>query len=146
MSTADAPLVQEARTFTRLLAGVPASDYVIRQYIKAHSVRPDLGRASGFERRLVADAAAGPVWARLADGYARRMSPRGVLRKKLVLLLAILETSPQVHRVIDSQSAGLSTAILQLFFAGSAGAVTAVGGLLVFGVLRLVRGDAEAPR
>ncbi len=101
--TADSEhLERECRTFTRLLSGMPASPYVIIKYIDAHGVHPALDDAAGFERTLIHAASAGPFAARLADAYARRAMPRGVLRKKLVLLLAILETSRGFHREIDA--------------------------------------------
>jgi hypothetical protein len=71
--------------------------------------------------------------------------PRGVLRKKLVLLLAILETSPQVHTIVDRAPAQTASgAIVALAVAGVAGLAATGGGLLWFGLLRFFGGRAAA--
>jgi len=43
---------------------------------------------------------------RSCDAYARFFSPRGALRKKMVLLLAILELTPPYFHFIDAADTG----------------------------------------
>lgn len=146
MTTAAAGLERECRAFTRLLTGQPPTAYVIRKYLDAHHGRPELDAATGFERVLVTHASRGPIMARLADAYARRVFPRGCLRKKLVLLLAIVETSPGLHHHVDTAPTRSPVlAVLNLAFIGTAGVALALLGLTVFSALRLVSGGDRQP-
>lgn len=45
----------------------------------------------------------------LTDAYARFFTPRGLLRKKLILILAILEITSPFFRELDRPSAGSRT-------------------------------------
>lgn len=138
-------LPRECQTFTRLLTGLDATPYVTDKYVAAHAAHPDLASLDGFDSMLVTRAASSPLMARLADGYARRAQPQGPLRKKLVLLLAILETSPGFHTRIDTaRSQSFVGAIVSLGLAGAAGAATAVAGLGLFTLLRLVSGKSSS--
>jgi hypothetical protein len=132
-------LERECELFTALIARRPPSPYVVRKYLEAHRVHPVLERAAGFEARLLHAATSGRIAARLADAYARHMLPRGVLRKKLVLLFAILETAPGFHRQLtfDTPRTRLGV-VTTLAAAGAAGLAATAGGFLVFGVLHLI--------
>lgn len=144
MTTASAGLERECEVFTRLLTGQTPTEYVIRKYVDGHRARPDLAAVAGFERVLLGHAARGPVMARLADAYARRLFPRGSLRKKLVLLLAILETSPALHRDVDVvRTRSTVSAMLSLATVGTTAAVVTLLGLTFFSALRLVSGGAR---
>jgi hypothetical protein len=146
MTTATAGLERECHAFTRLLTGRPPTAYVTRKYIDAHRARPDLTIVMGFERVILAHAARGPLVARLADAYARRLFPRGSLRKKLVLLLAIIETSPGLHRDVDAAPVRSPfSAIVSLAVTGTAGIALAFLGLALFSVVRLVSGGDRQP-
>jgi hypothetical protein len=105
VSGSRAVLERECRTFTRYLAGREASPYVVQKYCDAHPV-PLASPADPFERRLMTVAQWHPVAALVADAYARFFAPYGPLRKKLVLLLAILETSPRFFRELDRPPGG----------------------------------------
>lgn len=139
-------LERECRTFTRLLTGSPATPYVIGKYLDAHRVRPDFGVSAGFEHALVGAAASSPVVAQLADAYARLLMPRGALRKKLVLLLAILETSRDFHRTIDAPPRpSPSRALFSLAASGVIGTLVMLSGMLIFGTLRLLTRSETRP-
>ncbi|NNM00448.1 MAG: hypothetical protein HKO62_06830 [Gammaproteobacteria bacterium] len=62
--------------------------------------------SSRFDRLLLRLARAGSVATRLTDGYARFFVPGSLLRDKLVLLLAILETSDAADRLRLAHGAG----------------------------------------
>ena len=101
-----ADLEQECRTFTRYLVRRDPTPYVIGKYAAAHTASPAMAQTEGkgssrFDVRLTAIARRHPVLAVMADAYARIFVPRGLLRKKLVLLLAIIETSPVLFREVD---------------------------------------------
>lgn len=89
----DAELDAEARLFARYLAGCEADAYVCGKYREAHHL-PGLiesATASAFDSFVLGVARRGPLCARLADVYTRRFFPRSVVRRKLLLTLAILE-------------------------------------------------------
>ena len=99
-------LEQECRTFTRYLVRRDPTPYVIGKYAAAHTASPAMAQAEGkgssrFDVRLTAIARRHPLLAVMADAYARIFAPRGLLRKKLVLLLAIIETSPVLFPEVD---------------------------------------------
>jgi hypothetical protein len=104
MSGSLAVLERECRTFTRYLVGHDASPYVVAKYCDAHSSLAF--RADPVDQRLITVARWHPVTTFLTDAYARFFAPYGALRKKLVLLLAILETSPPFFRELDRPPGG----------------------------------------
>lgn len=91
----------ECEVFSRYLIGAAAGRYVKEKYADAHEKNAALEPASRFEHLLVSVAAAGAVWTRLADSYARMLAPQSALRKKLALLLALLECSWPEHERLD---------------------------------------------
>ena len=138
-----AGLDQECRTFTRYLVRREPTAYVIGKYRAAHAASPAMqsgGQGGGrFDVRLTAIARRHPLLAVTADAYARMFAPRGLLRKKLVLLLAILETSPVFFRDVDLDRAPplpLQAAALGVRFAVFA--VALLVGTVLFFPLRIV--------
>jgi hypothetical protein len=126
-------LERECAVFTRFLTSVPATPYVIRKYVSAHTVLHTLHAGDEGERAVVRVAASAPAIARLADAYARICAPRSLLRKKLSVLLAILETASPSHRAIDAPPArGAVAAALELALVGALGVAAAVTGVLLF--------------
>lgn len=80
----------------RYLSGVEPSAYVVAKYTEAHRLDlPQLRPGSRFDELLVAFARGGTFRAYMADAHARGFRPASLLRRKLVLLLAILECSAQ---------------------------------------------------
>jgi len=105
MSPSGAVLERECRTFTRYLTGRGPTPYVVQKYREAHAASTAFD-ADRFDSRLTAVARWHPVTTLLADAYARFFVPYGTLRKKLILLLAILEISPPFFRELNYPSAG----------------------------------------
>src|SRR4051794_6802839 len=92
-------LEQECRTFTRYLTGSLPTDYVIGKYRHFHQVSGLT--AQRIDAVLVRVASWGPWWTSLADTYAVRFRKHGVLRKKLVLTLGLLECTPPAFEYLD---------------------------------------------
>lgn len=129
-------LQDEALTFTRALVGREASPYVVRQYIRAHVSLP-LAPVQGFDAVLIGVATAAGVLTRAADAYARLFARRAILRRKLVLLLAILEsTSPEDAEFAPVASSPAGT-IAKLAVTGIAAVVYGVAGVVILGPLHL---------
>jgi hypothetical protein len=86
-------LAEECRVFCRYLAGVEATEDVVRAYQRAHDVSSlKLNAATPMDRALLQLASGSTTLTRIADSFAAPLVPGGALRRKLVLLLAILES------------------------------------------------------
>lgn len=141
MNSDPARLQAECGVLTTYLLGRPPSPYVVEQYLKAHLASAVDSERTRFERVLVAVARAHPRLTRLADAYARILAPRSTLRQKLVLLLAILESTPPFYRDLElAKPSGLGTTLLRLFITGVAGVLNLLAGLLILLPLHLITG------
>ena len=99
-------LVAECQTLSRYLTGDVPGDVVVNAYCRAHDQGAVAQHVGAFDRLLIRIARGGPRLAKAADAYAAAFARTAVLRKKLVLLLAILETSWPSSGSIDSVVAG----------------------------------------
>jgi len=114
------PMDSECQVFTRYLTGQDASPQVRQKYKALNEIRNEFwpgGDAEPFDTRLISIAVRGPRWARIADSYARWFCPGSRLRKKMVLLLALLEcTSPSFRYLdeTDSENRLVSYSVLML--------------------------------
>jgi hypothetical protein len=124
--------------FTRHLLGRAPDEYIRAKYAAAHAHMPTLTAGDAFDEALIAFARMGPVCARLADSYAAVMEPAAALRKKLVLLLAILETRPPFHKAIDAPPGTGLRMWASLLAKGLGAAVSLVAGAFVFMPVRLI--------
>lgn len=97
-------LNRECAIFCRYLIGEEPNEYVRRKYLEAHGSRSFAGveQPNPPERFLVEVARIGPWSTRLIDAYTRIFRPFSLVRKKLVLLLAILESCAPTHLYLDS--------------------------------------------
>ncbi len=109
-------LAQECRSYAMYLIGQWPDKYTIQKYHDFHSLPDALQESDPFDRFLIEFSSRGPNCARLADCYACRFRKASVLRKKLVLTLAILECSPKTYEILDQVHPG-----------GPAGAVFRLG-------------------
>lgn len=102
-------LEKECRVFTRYLADCLPDTYVSRKYAEAFQTDGILstGSVSSFESMLLGFALIHPFFTRAADIFSRFFYADSLLRKKLVLLLAILESwAPMAERVDSSRDSG----------------------------------------
>jgi len=107
-------LERECDVFCRYLSGAAPSEYVRAQYLSAHAtgvVEPE-GGATRFERAVVALARNGPALTRVLDSYSRVFANGGLLRRKLVLVLAVLEVRSPHAEAIDTPTGTSSFAML----------------------------------
>jgi hypothetical protein len=139
---AEAVLASECDAFCRYLAGLPADPYITAKYVEAHRVYA-VEAASGHrpdERLLVRLASHHPVLATLADGYASVWARKGLLRRKLILTLALLEVRAATAPAVDVPSRGTVLGLLARLGVMSAGFVVSVAiGSLAFGPVMLGR-------
>ena len=99
-----AQLDRECRTYTRYLIGQLPNPYIVTKYREYHRITGTFAalRNNRFDRLLVGLAARSPFLARVTDIYASRFRKDALLRKKLVLLLALFECSPPACDYLDT--------------------------------------------
>lgn len=140
-------LTAECAVFGRYLTGRPPSAYALEKYLAGHGLlMAGAGPVDAVDRLLVRVATGGPIAARIADAYARHARPTGLLRRKLVLLLAVLESSPPTHAWINGAEHGPGGLVL-LRMLGAAlvsAAALAVGTVLLGPAHLLLRGRQAA--
>ena len=136
MADKEARLAQEAKIFSEALIGQPASDYVARQYARGHVALP-LAPEQGFDAVLMRVARNGPLFARIADAYASRFAKRAILRRKLSLMLAILESSSPGDRAFTPIAASPAGVVFRLAAAGTVAIIFTLLGIAFVGPLHL---------
>jgi hypothetical protein len=102
----DARLDRECVVFCRYLIGQEPNEYVKKKYRAAHQAaslrNSGESRADAF---LVTVASIAPGTTKIIDAYTRIFRPYSTVRKKLILLLAILESCAPTHGYLDSVDA-----------------------------------------
>lgn len=145
----DAARSSECRVFCRYLLGMNPDPYIAGWYLRGHGGMPCSNGApiDRFDQALVRVARQGPAWARVADAYARRFRPFGLLRQKLVLLLAILEHAPTTGaRLTRGWAGGRFWFLLAIGATGAVSTAALLGGIILLGPLQLVmRGRPPRP-
>jgi hypothetical protein len=133
ITQSDIALEEECRVFAEYLLGCVPPSYAVQKYADAHVVSPIFSKGSRFDFFLVRIARTHRTVTTIADAYARIFVPTGLLRKKLVLLLAILETCPPSCHLIDAMDRGGKVALLfRLLGKGVRSAVSLTAGMLLF--------------
>ena len=88
----DELLTRECVALHRYLMGGPPSEYVVEKYEAAHRHLPALTTSSGWFDNFLLAASQRYSWLmRMVQVYARIFAPAAMVRKKAVLLLAIVE-------------------------------------------------------
>ena len=105
LPVAEAVLERECRSYARYLAGRPPSRYIVEKY-RDFNQKIGLSAVHGYDRFLITVSARGPLWARLVDSYASFWRKDSVVRKKIVLTLALLECAPPTFEAMDRVPAG----------------------------------------
>ena len=133
-------LARECGAWSRYLVDVEPSLSVVTRYVDAHArgiVEPP-GTRCAFDQALVALARRGTFFAQLCDVHARIFRPAGLLRRKLVLTLALLECDRASHGRVDQTNSGspLSLVLLGGWWSLRFG-LLAVSGMIAFFPLRI---------
>jgi hypothetical protein len=142
-------LDRECDVFCRYLTGRPATAYVREKYRAFHQA-PEAAeelQPGTFDGTLVAAARLHPTATRLADAYAAFARPGGTLRKKLVLLVAVLEACAPDALRIDEPSAPPGVGVwVALAAAVAAGGLTLAAAAAVFAPWHAVAAASAAAR
>jgi hypothetical protein len=135
------PIALECRALCRYLAGREPDEYVLESYRR---LLPSAEAAVGVapvDRLLAATASRGRALARMADVYARFFRPTGPLRRRVTLLLAILENAPGFFEPVSGPTIGSPVGVFLRVGRELAGTGLALGaGLLAFGPVHALGG------
>ena len=145
----DTELAEECRAFGVYLTGTEPDEYVCEKYRDAHRVTDLIGPVAppAFDRFILRFSRRNRLSTKLADIYTRWFLRRCVLRRKLLLLLAILECAGSSFRHFESgENRTRFGFYLWLAGQGIAFIVCAVGGLVIFSVARCLFGLNPASR
>lgn len=101
-------LSKECDAFTYYLIRQGPSDFIRQKYIKAHEANLNLHSANlGIVDRLqMATSIRSSLAVKIADSYSAIFSRSCIIRKKIVLLLAILESSSSTYKHFDLPQGG----------------------------------------
>ena len=127
----------EARTFAAYLGSPAIPNEIAERYALAIESWRDA--PTRFDRWLGRVAAAHPVLTALADAYARIARPYGDLRRRLTLILALLETHGATHSAYDSAApAHPVVAWLRLGVSAAAWAIRTIVALILLAPMHAV--------
>jgi NADH dehydrogenase len=136
----------ECRVFTRHLLGMAPDALVLASYQRAVATVPALAPAGNWDRALLAVARRGVLVARCADAHAALFARSSALRKRLVMLLAILETRPPFADEIDRAVGGnMPVAIARVALRGLGSILGLVVGTVLLLPLRLASAARRSP-
>jgi len=134
-------LSRECEVFTSYLIKLVPNSYVIDKYRDAHLVTDLRLQHSerGFDKLLVSMASIHPFLTRMVDSYARIVCPATLARKKLILLMAILETCAPTHEKFDLwRQTRKGIAYMRIFENGATFLSNVALSILLLGPLHLV--------
>ena len=142
----DNALDRECAVFCRYLIGQEPNEYVKKKYRAAHQLGSlQSGGQCRADAFLVKVASIGPWSTKIIDAYTRIFRPFSTVRKKLVLLLAILENCAPTHAYLDSVDSG-SIPLLLLRFVNRCvifALVVVVGVLIILPAELMLRGNVK---
>jgi hypothetical protein len=95
-------LKQECIRFTEYLINCKPNAYIEKKYLEGHKYNRIGNNMGLFDTFLIKMANRNSIMIRLADIYTTVFYRKAVLRKKLVLLLAVLEACSSTHSKFDS--------------------------------------------
>jgi hypothetical protein len=99
-------LERECQTYVRYLCGRNPSSYITEKYLEFHQKHGAGLELDEFDLFLVRFSSRNSLCARLADSYARVFRKESAVRKKLILVLALLECAPDTFEALDRVPAG----------------------------------------
>lgn len=134
-------IAAECRTFARHLADAEADAYTLSCYerLLPSAELPATTASLLIERALLSAGRAGGVLLRMADGYAVVFRPRCALRRRLILLFAILENGPGTSHALNTGDEGSFAAVSGRMIASmTVSVLCTLAGVVVFAPVHVV--------
>ena len=125
-----ADLPEEFSRHARYLTGNAGTPYQAQKYVAGHE-QCHLSPQNRFDAFLLRFSRSGRIGLGLADSYSGLFYRTSLLRKKLVLALAILECSPPSFAALDAPDRGGRSVMVGMFFRLVAAAITLAAAVLV---------------
>ncbi len=134
-------LENECVRFCRYLTGRAADPYVSEWYARARTARPAMFEPRApFDGTLLAAASLRWLPLRCVDMVARFLAPGSAVRRRLVLVAAILENAPATYETFESPDTDSPAGFFLRMVPRGFASVGALGlGALVIGSLHLGR-------
>lgn len=126
----------EARRFVAYLIGQEPPRDLIDRYRRANQLLLSDPLAPE-DRALMEIVRTRPSLLPLLDGACGLIRPESILRRKLLLMLALLETAPEFADLFDPAEQGGPRAFAVLIGQGGVGVLQAAGGLLLWPLVAL---------
>ena len=125
---------RECDVFTRYLVSQPPTDYIRKQFemgLRARNLANDAEFAA-FDRKTLQFARRNVYFSRVADSYCAIFHRHGALRRKLILLLAILEhAAPTAARFDQPRNCGSIAIVTNLLLVGMCFVLSLLVGILL---------------
>ncbi len=132
-------LKKECVILTNYLIGRDPDDYVQKKYVHAHRARKLERDADLLDRVLVKAATSSAFFQKLADAYTGIVYRSALLRKKLLLLVAIMECCDSTYREVDKMNKRSAAPIfIQLTQKGIIYFVRLIIAIIVFSPFKLL--------
>lgn len=111
-------LDSECRAFCRYLFDIQPNEYILKKYFDAHNTKTmDFKSKTGlFDKLLIRFSTRSRFFAKLSDSYTRVFFNHSVFRRKLLLILAILESTHPYHNHIDAVDSHSKTNLFVIIF------------------------------
>jgi len=142
-------LDRECTTFARYLTGCAPDDYLLRAYSDAHArgeLAALLASPTTLDRILLA-VGSRRVATRMVDVYTALFAKRAVVRKKLVLVLALLESASPSYRYFEEpDSGGVGPIVLRLALRSIGSAFALVSSLVLLAPVHAVLASRGSDR
>ena len=143
-----AAITQECEAFTRHLTDAAPTAYVLDCYARlvASAALPDGAASQLIERALLAAGRSGGLVLRLADAYACLFRPRAELRRRLILIVAILENTPEFAHLFNSGEVGSFVRVsARMIVAVATSVLSTLAGVLAFAPVHVVSALRRTP-
>jgi hypothetical protein len=127
-------LRDEAIRFGRYLVGEVPGKELIDRYCRANTEL--FGEPDPEDRRLLELARRHPRTIAMLDAGTGLAAPQSLFRKKLLVMMAILETTPAYAARTEQRSVGLPELVVRVGLAGARTVVNVAGGLVLVAVTR----------
>jgi hypothetical protein len=138
-------LAAECEVLARYVCRAAPGQYVTRKFIQAHERTARFAPFSRFDRLLLRWGTSGPRAARFVDAYACLFARRSAFRRKLVLLLAILETCPNDPAGLERAGGHFWSLAAYVALRGAVFALTLLAAAVVLLPAQLALGGLGAP-
>ena len=126
-------LDHECTVFAQYLTNEKPNSYVLAKYSDAHGANEIFHDSGPFDTFLIDICRKGAFATRLVDAYTSVFCRGSVVRKKMVLLVAILENCSPTHRYFESlDSEGKARLCIRMLWVGIGCIVALVSSIIMF--------------